>query len=87
MASRTAKYPTGCREYLVTVFPLRIAFPADNVCCDYCDFCRSENAGSRFRCYLTCEILPYHNSVPGARCPLDIPNPQKTNESQEEKEA
>ena len=78
MPSRTARYPTGCLDYVYTTYAMRIAFPADNVCCDYCDFCRAENAGTRFRCFLTCEILPYHNCAPGARCPLDIQNPQKS---------
>ena len=63
----------SCLEYVKVVFPLEISFPADRVFCDFCEFCHSENSGTRFRCYLTGEILPYHNAITGHRCPLDLP--------------
>ena len=69
----------GCDSYVTVVYPLKVSFPADCVVCDFCEFCHSENSGTRFRCYLTGEILPYHNAVTGLRCPLDLPKPN-TNE-------
>ena len=66
-------YGNGCLSYVKVIHPLEIAFPADRVVCDWCEFCHSENSGTRFRCYLTGEILPYHNAATGARCPLDLP--------------
>ena len=63
---------TGCMDYVTVTFPLRVCFPADEVICDLCEFCHSENSGTRFRCYLTGEILPFHGSCLGQRCPLGL---------------
>ena len=49
-----------------------VAFPADMVICDVCEFCRTENNGTRFRCLLNSRILPYHNRCIGRDCPLPI---------------
>ena len=57
-------------NYIQRQVTMTINFPEDMVICDVCDFCRSENNGTRFRCMLTSEILPYHNKVTGLRCPL-----------------
>ena len=59
-------------EYVTARMVYRIAFPPDKVCCDICDFCRTENAGTRFRCTVTAEILPFHNKTTGIRCPLQF---------------
>ena len=75
--ARSPKYERGCVNYVRTVFPMEIGFPADHVCCKYCEFCRSENAGTRFRCSLTGEILFWYDQVTGERCPLDLPNEYK----------
>lgn len=80
MASKTGGV---CLEYVTTQITLEIGFPKDQIVCDLCDFCRSENAGTRFRCTLTSEILAAHNKTIGRRCPLDLPNPYRTNESEE----
>lgn len=59
-------------EYITARMIYRVAFPAGHVCCDMCDMCRSENAGTRFRCTSSGEILPFHNKVVGIRCPLQF---------------
>lgn len=69
-----------CLEYITTELTIEVSFPKDQVFCDLCNFCRSENAGTRFRCSLTAEILAYHNKGIGRRCPLNLP---KNNESEE----
>lgn len=61
-----------CTEYVTVSYQMEVAFPVDQVICDLCDFCRSENAGTRFRCSRTGEILPVHNKTIGRRCPLGI---------------
>ena len=75
-----ASIKNGCTKYITTELTIEVGFPEDQVVCDLCDFCRSENAGTRFRCILTAEILAFHNKGIGRRCPLDLP---KTNESEE----
>ena len=70
----------GCTKYITTELTIEVGFPEDQVICDLCDFCRSENAGTRFRCILTAEILAFHNKGIGRRCPLNLP---KINESEE----
>ena len=65
---------TGCTEYVEASCVYETAFPVGRVACDLCDFCRSENAGTRFRCLLTAEILPFHNKSIGLRCPLTFKN-------------
>lgn len=62
----------GCLEYVTCDFTVHIAFPAKKVCCQFCEFCHSENGGSRFRCNVTGEILPYYNQGLGMNCPLPI---------------
>ncbi len=80
------KNPGFCLEYVTTQITLDVGFPKDQVICDLCDFCRSENAGTRFRCILTSEILATHNKTIGRRCPLDLPNPYHMNEREENEE-
>ena len=75
--ARSAKYDRGCVEYVRTVYRLEISFPAGNVCCKYCEFCHSENGGSRFRCWRTGEILFWYDCMVGERCPLDLPEEYK----------
>ena len=79
-----AKLPVRheCLEYVKTVYPLEISFPAGMVRCDICPFCHSENSGTRFRCVETGEILPFFNKTTGLRCPLDITT--QTTEIEEE---
>lgn len=72
---------SGCIEYVTAKLALEVSFPKDQVICDLCNFCRSENAGTRFRCSLTAEILAFHNKAIGQRCPLELP---KTNNESEE---
>lgn len=71
---------SGCTEYVVGRLIYEAAFPEGRVCCDFCDFCRSENAGTRFRCSMTAEILPFHNKSIGLRCPLTIDQNKKEND-------
>lgn len=72
----------GCTEYLTAEVTVLVSFPADMVICDICDFCRTENSGSRFRCLLNSKILPYHNKTIGEYCPLELKN--KMNEEENE---
>ncbi len=75
-----------CLEYVTTEITLKVGFPKDQIICDLCDFCRSENAGTRFRCILTSEILAAHNKTIGRRCPLDLPNPYQLKLEEESEE-
>ena len=78
-----ARVERQCTEYIRCVLPVEICFPANKVCCDLCEFCHTENSGTRFRCMRTAEILPYHNVGVGLKCPLPI-NLQPTNEEENE---
>ena len=77
-----AKYDRATMRYVTVEYPLTINFPADKVICDYCPLCKAENAGTRFRCLETGEILIFHNVDYGLRCPL--PLSKKKIESEEE---
>ena len=61
-----------CLSYLRVPVTVEVSFPEDMVICDICDFCRTENSGTRFRCMLNSKILPYHNKTVGEFCPLGI---------------
>lgn len=67
-------YDRGCVRYVTVDYPLRISFPDDQVVCDLCPLCHTENSGTRFRCLETGEILPFHNKDLGLRCPLGLQN-------------
>ena len=73
-----------CLEYVTAKLEVEFNFPKDEIICDLCNFCRSENAGTRFRCNLTSEILAAHNKTIGRRCPLDLPNPYHAIDEEEE---
>lgn len=79
-----AKYARGMVEYVTVPYTLTISFPSDKVICDYCPLCKAENAGTRFRCLETGEILPFHNVDYGQRCPLPIPRKKIESEDEEE---
>ena len=66
------KISPGCVEYVECDITVHLAFPANMVICDICEFCRTENNGTRFRCLLNSRILPYHNKCVGQDCPLPI---------------
>ncbi len=61
-----------CLEYDSYEIVIRIHFPKGKACCDWCEFNHSENNGTRFRCNLTGELLPYHREGVGMKCPLPI---------------
>ena len=63
-----------CTRYITVPVTVEVSFPEDMVICDVCDFCRTENSGSRYRCMLNAKILPYHNKCIGQFCPLPIKN-------------
>ena len=70
----------GCTRYIRVPVTIEVCFPEDMVICDICDFCRTENSGSRYRCMLNSRILPYHNKTIGEDCPLGIQNQMKIEE-------
>lgn len=76
-----AKYDRSTLRYVSAQYTMTVNFPEDKVICDFCPFCKAENAGTRFRCMETGEILFYHNVDYGQRCPL--PLPKKKIESEE----
>ena len=78
-----AKYDRGMVEYITCEYQMTVNFPADKVICDYCPFCKAENAGTRFRCMETGEILFFHNVDYGRRCPLPIPTRKIESEDEE----
>lgn len=69
MAARKP-FDAGCMEYVQAEVTVTVSFPKDMAICDICDFCRSENNGTRFRCMLNSRILPYHGRGIGIDCPL-----------------
>lgn len=70
----------GCTEYVTASLFYEVHFPVGQVSCALCDFSRSENAGSRYRCCLTGEILPFYSKDTGLRCPLVFNNDQNIKE-------
>jgi hypothetical protein len=61
-----------CLEYEDYEITVQLNFPKGKVSCAYCEFSHAENAGSRMRCNLTAELLPYWKETIGQRCPLPI---------------
>ena len=78
-----AKYDRSTISYVSVPYQMTVNFPADKVICDYCPFCKAENAGTRFRCMETGEILFYHNVDYGIKCPLPIPKKKIESEDYE----
>ena len=78
-----AKYDRATMRYVTVEYPLTINFPEGKVICDLCPLCKAENAGTRFRCLLTSEILPFHNVDYGLNCPLPIPTRKIESEEEE----
>ena len=78
-----AKYDRSTMRYVTVEYPLTINFPEDKVICDFCPLCKAENAGTRFRCLETGEILPFHNVDYGLKCPLPIPTRKIESEEEE----
>lgn len=76
------QFDRGCMEYTECDYTIHIGFPKGMEICDLCEFCHTENAGTRFRCMRTAEILPFHNKGLGMRCPLPITLNQKTDEEE-----
>jgi hypothetical protein len=70
--ARKARFNAGVGKYVECDITVHIAFPEDMVICDICEFCRTENSGTRFRCLLNSKILPFHNRGIGLDCPLPI---------------
>ena len=70
-------YDRGCVSYITMDLQMQVSFPEDMVICDLCPFCHTENSGTRFRCTLTSEILPFHNKDYGLHCPLPMPDKNK----------
>lgn len=80
---KMAKYDRSTISYVTVPYEMVVNFPADKVICDYCPFCKAENAGTRFRCMETGEILFFHNVDYGLKCPLPIPKRKIESEDDE----
>lgn len=51
---------------------VRVCFPEDRVCCQWCPYVRPEDSLKRYRCLLTGEYLLRPFTSRGNRCPVEM---------------
>lgn len=66
------KFENGVKFYSMGQANINVAFPEDDICCNWCQFCRAESDLKRFRCRLTNEMI--YNPFVGisSKCPLSF---------------
>ena len=66
-------FDKGVSYYTVGYATIKINFPEDDVCCNWCQFCRSESDLKRFWCRLTNKMI-YNPFVPELPewCPVTL---------------
>lgn len=67
------RFDKGVKFYTVAECEVRVNFPEDCVCCQYCPFVRHYDGLNRDKCSLTEEILVSREII-GHKCPLTILN-------------
>lgn len=67
------KYDKGVKSYTFAQCELQVAFPEDDVACQWCPFIIHYDSLNRDKCSLTNEIL-FSRELTGQRCPLTIIN-------------
>lgn len=65
------KFENGVGWYTHAKIGTIINFPEDNICCQYCQFCRAEKELGRYWCRLTNDMIycPESRVLPDT-CPL-----------------
>ena len=67
------QFDSGVLNYTITSTDITVAFPEQEVKCQWCPFVRHNDGLNRNRCALTEEIL-FSLEITGHRCPLTIIN-------------
>ena len=68
-----SKFENGVSFYTKAKINKTVAFPENEVCCQYCEFCRAEKEIGRYWCRLTNDMLynPQARVLP-RNCPLEF---------------
>lgn len=66
-----ARFDNGISYYTTGTAVIKVSFPENATACQYCRFCRADEALKRYWCRLTDEIIvnPY-SLYRGAKCPI-----------------
>ena len=67
------RFDRGVTSYTFATAEIQVAFPEDEVKCQWCPFLKHYDTINRDRCQLTDEIL-FSRELIGQRCPLTIIN-------------
>lgn len=67
------RFDKGVTSYTFATAEIQVAFPEDEVKCQWCPFLKHYDTINRDRCQLTDEIL-FSRELIGQRCPLTIIN-------------
>ena len=67
------RFDKGVTSYTFATTEIQVAFPEDEVKCQWCPFLKHYDSINRDRCELTDEIL-FSRELIGQRCPLTIIN-------------
>lgn len=67
------RFDRGVTSYTFATAEIQVAFPEDEVKCQWCPFLKHYDSINRDRCELTDEIL-FSRELIGQRCPLTIIN-------------
>lgn len=62
------KFEEGVKYY--TTADVELAFPEDEVCCQFCLLCGTDYGTRRTYCMKTGEIIPEPEHMRGGMCPL-----------------
>ena len=73
------RFDKGVTSYTFAECTVEVAFPEDEVKCQWCPFLKHYDTINRDRCQLTDEIL-FSREIIGQKCPLTIINNVKTEE-------
>ena len=68
-----SKFDKGVTSYTFATAEIQVAFPEDEVACQWCPFLKHYDTIDRDRCQLTDEIL-FSRKLIGRNCPLTIIN-------------
>lgn len=64
------KFKGGVLHYTTGQAVVPVAFPEDEILCQWCRFCRAEDSLKRFWCRLTNEMIINPYGGVGANCPI-----------------
>ncbi len=74
-----SRFDKGVTSYTFATAEIQVAFPEDEVMCQWCPFLKHYDTIDRDRCQLTDEIL-FSRKLIGHNCPLTIINQVNTEE-------